>query len=350
MEKLKNTALIQGEQPSDFYSWGDVINTGIISKKEQFDEKLGEAFDSIEIKEDKETPETDYVLKVLGKEAGRVIIPFDMVVKDAYYDPETKEVVIIVMVAESQEKEIRFSVADLIDVYTGDGVTINVEKNVISITKEVMDKFDDLRRSIDYEKQYRKDGDDKLNAALKEETSAREEADTKLDNDIKAEASAREVSDANLLQLINNVETNLEGSVANLAANDASLEAQIRAEKEAREKADVVLDDAVKNETKEREEADSELSEKIKDEADARDAAIAKEISDRKDADADLAKDYNDKIDKVQDNLQELTRAHIDSVTELQKADASLHDEILGVYKECISEPIPLDKIRELFA
>lgn len=149
MKKIRITPLSPtGEQPVDFYSWGDMTNIGIVSKREQFDEKLGEAFDSIEIKEDTETPETDYVLRVLGKEAGRVIIPFDMVVKDAYYDQETKEVVIIVMVAEGQEKEIRFSVADLIDVYTGDEVTIHVEKNIISITKEVMDKFDDLANSI----------------------------------------------------------------------------------------------------------------------------------------------------------------------------------------------------------
>lgn len=137
-----------GDHPADYYSWGDESKIGIISRKEQFTEQLGEAFDSIEIKEDAQTPELDYVLKVLGKEAGRIIIPFNMVVKDAYYDKETKEIVIIFRIGE-EEKEIRFSVSDLIDIYTGDEVTIHVENNVISITKQVMDTIDTLGSDID---------------------------------------------------------------------------------------------------------------------------------------------------------------------------------------------------------
>lgn len=134
--------------PNEFYCWGDISDVGIVSKKEQVEKQLQDAFDSITIEEDETTPETDYVLKVLGKDSGaRIIVPFDSVVKDAYFDKITKDIVFVIVTSEG-DKEIRVNVSDLIDTYTGDDVTIRVKDNIISITEEVMDKFTDLQESI----------------------------------------------------------------------------------------------------------------------------------------------------------------------------------------------------------
>lgn len=127
--------LVNGDTPIDFYSWGNQDSIGIISCKEQSTEQIQGAFDSIELYEDGETPETDYVLKVLGKEAGRIVMPFDMIIEDAYYDNKTKEIVIIFNIGGDVKKEIRFSVKDLIDTYEGDGITVEVKENVISLTE-----------------------------------------------------------------------------------------------------------------------------------------------------------------------------------------------------------------------
>lgn len=150
MKKIRLTPLSpNGDMPVDFYSWGDHAESGLISRRSQVEGQLQEAFDSIEIKEDEETPELDYILKVLGKEAGRVIIPFDMVVKDAYYDKVKKEIVIVIQVGQGELREIRIEVEDLVDVYTGDNITVKVEDNVISLTEGVMQKFYDLKEEED---------------------------------------------------------------------------------------------------------------------------------------------------------------------------------------------------------
>lgn len=180
----KEKLLQCGDTPIDFYSWGNTSDSGIISRNEQIQDELEGAFDSIEIEEDKATPEVDYVLRVLGKEAGRIVIPFDTIVKDAYYDVNTKEIVLVVTVGETETKEIRFSVKDLIDTYIGDELTIHVEKNVISITQQVMDKFSDLEGDIIDEKIYREQGDKALDERITTEINDRDEADTALTQEI----------------------------------------------------------------------------------------------------------------------------------------------------------------------
>ena len=105
-----------GDTPIDFYSWGDSSGIGLISHKQQMDEKLEEAFNSIEISEDPTTTETDYVLKVLGRDAGRLVIPIDSVISNAYYDNQSQELVFVINVG-GADKEIRISVKELIDDY-----------------------------------------------------------------------------------------------------------------------------------------------------------------------------------------------------------------------------------------
>lgn len=170
--------------PNEFYCWGDISDVGIVSKKEQVEKKLQDAFDSITIEEDETTPETDYVLKVLGKDSGaRIVIPFDAVIKDAYFNSETKEIVLIVATAEG-DKEIKVSVKDLVDTYTGDDVTIKVEGHVISISQEVMDKFDDLKNSIKEEERRADASEKSLKNAIDDEVKRATEAEQDLEKEL----------------------------------------------------------------------------------------------------------------------------------------------------------------------
>ena len=192
-----------GDTPIDFYSWGDSSGIGLISHKQQMDEKLEEAFNSIEISEDPTTTETDYVLKVLGRDAGRLVIPIDSVISNAYYDNQSQELVFVINVG-GADKEIRISVKELIDDYKGDDTTISIdENNVISIKKEVMDMFTDLYKSISDETAARETEDETLQEAINAEAAAREAKDTKLQESIDAEAVAREAEDTNLQNAIN---------------------------------------------------------------------------------------------------------------------------------------------------
>ena len=173
-----------GDTPIDFYSWGDSSGIGLISHKQQMDEKLDEAFNSIEISEDPTTTETDYVLKVLGRDAGRLVIPIDSVISDAYYDNQSQELVFVINVG-GADKEIRISVKELIDDYKGDDTTISIdENNVISIKKEVMDMFTDLYKSISDETAARETEDTNLQNAINKEIEDRGAADEALQNNI----------------------------------------------------------------------------------------------------------------------------------------------------------------------
>lgn len=170
--------------PNEFYCWGDTTNVGLISKKGQTEKQIQDAFSSIKIEEDTSTPETDYVLKVLGKDSGaRIVIPFDAVIKDAYFNPETKEIVLIVATAEG-DKEIKVSVKDLVDTYTGDDVTIKVEGHVISISQEVMDKFDDLKNSIKEEERRADASEKSLKNAIDDEVKRATEAEQDLEKEL----------------------------------------------------------------------------------------------------------------------------------------------------------------------
>ena len=187
-----------GDTPIDFYSWGDSSGIGLISHKQQMDEKLEEAFNSIEISEDPTTTETDYVLKVLGRDAGRLVIPIDSVISNAYYDNQSQELVFVINVG-GADKEIRISVKELIDDYKGDDTTISIdENNVISIKKEVMDMFTDLYKSISDETAARETEDETLQEAIDAEVTAREAEDANLQNAINKEIEDRGAADETL--------------------------------------------------------------------------------------------------------------------------------------------------------
>ena len=258
-----------GDTPIDFYSWGDSSGIGLISHKQQMDEKLEEAFNSIEISEDPTTTETDYVLKVLGRDAGRLVIPIDSVISNAYYDNQSQELVFVINVG-GADKEIRISVKELIDDYKGDDTTISIdENNVISIKKEVMDMFTDLYKSISDETAARETEDETLQEAIDAEAAAREAKDTELQESIDAEAVARGAADVTLQEAI-------DAEVAAREAADATLQEAIDAEVAAREAADVTLQEAIDAEVAARGTEDEALQGAINAEVAAREAEDTK--------------------------------------------------------------------------
>ena len=304
-----------GDTPIDFYSWGDSSGIGLISHKQQMDEKLEEAFNSIEISEDPTTTETDYVLKVLGRDAGRLVIPIDSVISNAYYDNQSQELVFVINVG-GADKEIRISVKELIDDYKGDDTTISIdENNVISIKKEVMDMFTDLYKSISDETATRETENETLQEAINAEAAAREAKDTELQESIDAEAVARGAADVTLQEAIDAevaargtedeaLQGAIDSEVATREAEDTKLQENIDTETTARGAADEALQTAIDAEVAAREAKDTELQEAIDAEAVARQAkdtelqeAINTEVTAREAEDTNLQNAINKEIE-----------------------------------------------------
>ena len=363
-----------GDTPIDFYSWGDSSGIGLISHKQQMDEKLEEAFNSIEISEDPTTTETDYVLKVLGRDAGRLVIPIDSVISNAYYDNQSQELVFVINVG-GDDKEIRISVKELIDDYKGDDTTISIdENNVISIKKEVMDMFTDLYKSISDETAARETEDETLQEAIDAEAAARGAADVTLQEAIDAEVAAREAADATLQEAIDAevaareaADVTLQGAinseVATREAEDTKLQENIDAETTARGAADEALQTAIDAEVTAREAKDTELQEAINAEVTARETedtnlqnAINKELEDRRAADEALqnniatalsdSKSYTDS-----EIAKEVTRAEeAESTLEESKADKEHTHQISEVetLQTVLDTKLTLDEVKAI--
>ena len=363
-----------GDTPIDFYSWGDSSGIGLISHKQQMDEKLEEAFNSIEISEDPTTTETDYVLKVLGRDAGRLVIPIDSVISDAYYDNQSQELVFVINVG-GADKEIRISVKELIDDYKGDDTTISIdENNVISIKKEVMDMFTDLYKSISDETATRETENETLQEAINAEAAAREAKDTELQESIDAEAVARGAADVTLQEAIDAevaargtedeaLQGAIDSEVATREAEDTKLQENIDTETTARGAADEALQTAIDAEVAAREAKDTELQEAIDAEAVAREAedtnlqnAINKEIEDRGAADEALqnsiatalsdSKSYTDS-----EIAKEVTRAEeAESMLEESKADKEHTHQISEVetLQTILDTKLTLDEVKAI--
>ena len=363
-----------GDTPIDFYSWGDSSGIGLISHKQQMDEKLEEAFNSIEISEDPTTTETDYVLKVLGRDAGRLVIPIDSVISNAYYDNQSQELVFVINVG-GADKEIRISVKELIDDYKGDDTTISIdENNVISIKKEVMDMFTDLYKSISDETAARETENETLQEAINAEAAAREAKDTELQEAIDAEAAARGAADVTLQEAIDAevaargtedeaLQGAIDSEVATREAEDTKLQENIDTETTARGAADEALQTAIDAEVAAREAKDTELQEAIDAEAVAREAedtnlqnAINKEIEDRGAADEALqnsitttlsdSKSYTDS-----EIAKEVTRAEeAESMLEESKADKEHTHQISEVetLQTVLNTKLTLDEVKAI--
>ena len=363
-----------GDTPIDFYSWGDSSGIGLISHKQQMDEKLEEAFNSIEISEDPTTTETDYVLKVLGRDAGRLVIPIDSVISNAYYDNQSQELVFVINVG-GADKEIRISVKELIDDYKGDDTTISIdENNVIFIKKEVMDMFTDLYKSISDETAARETENETLQEAINAEAAAREAKDTELQESIDAEAVARGAADVTLQEAIDAevaargtedeaLQGAIDSEVATREAEDTKLQENIDTETTARGAADEALQTAIDAEVAAREAKDTELQEAINTEVTARETgdtnlqnAINKEIEDRGAADEALqnsiatalsdSKSYTDS-----EIAKEVTRAEeAESMLEESKADKEHTHQISEVetLQTVLDTKLTLDEVKAI--
>ena len=286
-----------GDTPVDFYSWGENPSGGLITRKQQMDAKLEKAFDSIEISEDPTTPETDYVLKVLGKDAGRLVMPIDSIINNAYYDKQTQELVLVISMGDT-EKEIRINVKELVDDYKGDDATISIdENNVISIKKEVMDKFTDLYKSISDETAAREAADEALQEAIDAEATTRESADETLQGAIDTETEGRTAADEVLQAAI-------DAESARREAKDTELQSAIDTEVTAREAKDTEFQGVIDTEVTTRETKDIELQTAINAEATARETkdiefqgVIDAEIAARTSADTNLQNAINKEIE-----------------------------------------------------
>ena len=350
-----------GDTPIDFYSWGDSSGIGLISHKQQMDEKLEEAFNSIEISEDPTTTETDYVLKVLGRDAGRLVIPIDSVISNAYYDNQSQELVFVINVG-GDDKEIRISVKELIDDYKGDDTTISIdENNVISIKKEVMDMFTDLYKSISDETAARETEDETLQEAINAEAVAREAKDTELQEAINAEAVARGATDVTLQEAIDaevaareTEDEALQGAinseVATREAEDTKLQENIDTETTARGAADEALQTAINAEVAARETEDTNLQNAINKEIEDRGAAdealqnsIATALSDSKSyTDSEIAKEVT-RAEEAENMLEEskADKEHTHQISEVETLQTVLDtkltlDEVKAIIKEQI--------------
>ena len=332
-----------GDTPIDFYSWGDSSGIGLISHKQQMDEKLEEAFNSIEISEDPATTETDYVLKVLGRDAGRLVIPIDSVISNAYYDNQSQELVFVINVG-GADKEIRISVKELIDDYKGDDTTISIdENNVISIKKEVMDMFTDLYKSISDETAARETEDETLQEAINAEAAAREAKDTELQEAIDAEAAARGAADVTLQEAI-------DAEVAARGTEDEALQGAINSEVTARGAADEALQTAIDAEVTARETEDTNLQNAINKEIEDRGAAdealqnsIATALSDSKSyTDSEIAKEVT-RAEEAESMLEEskADKEHTHQISEVETLQTVLDTKLtLDEVKAIINEQI----------
>ncbi len=322
-----------GDTPIDFYSWGNSSGIGLISHKQQMDEKLEEAFNSIEISEDPTTTETDYVLKVLGRDAGRLVIPIDSVISNAYYDNQSQELVFVINVG-GADKEIRISVKELIDDYKGDDTTISIdENNVISIKKEVMDMFTDLYKSISDETATRETEDETLQEAIDAEAAAREAKDTELQESTDAEAAARGAADVTLQEAI-------DAEVAAREAKDTELQEAINAEVTARETEDTNLQNAINKEIEDRGAADEALQNNIatalSDSKSYTDGEIAKEVTRAEEAESMLEESKADKEHTHQISEVETLQTVLDTKLTLDEVKAIINEQIYKLFNTVV--------------
>lgn len=340
-----------GDTPVDFYSWGENPSGGLITRKQQMDAKLEKAFDSIEISEDPTTPETDYVLKVLGKDAGRLVMPIDSIINNAYYDKQTQELVLVISMGDT-EKEIRINVKELVDDYKGDDATISIdENNVISIKKEVMDKFTDLYKSISDETAAREAADEALQEAIDTEAAARESADEALQGAIETETEGRTAADEVLQAAIDaevttreTKDTELQSAINAEATaretKDTELQGNIDAEAAARTSADTNLQNAIDKEIEDREAADVELQNSIattlSDSKSYTDTEIAKEVARAEEAENTLKESKADKEHTHQISEVETLQTVLDTKLTLDEVKAILNEQIYKLFKTVV--------------
>lgn len=130
--KADGTVLISGVGEYDGTNPDDA--TGIADKMQGIEgivDGLEESIDSINIVKD-ETNDLIYTLMVDGEERGSINIPKDQFLKSVTYNEDSNELIFTFVTSESDNKEVRVNMTDLVDTYTaGDG--LNLEGGQFSI-------------------------------------------------------------------------------------------------------------------------------------------------------------------------------------------------------------------------
>lgn len=130
--KADGTVLISGVGEYDGTNPDDA--TGIADKMQGIEgivDGLEESIDSINIVKD-ETNDLIYTLMVDGEERGSINIPKDQFLKSVTYNEDTNELIFTFVTSESDNKEVRINMTDLVDTYTaGDG--LNLEGGQFSV-------------------------------------------------------------------------------------------------------------------------------------------------------------------------------------------------------------------------
>lgn len=123
--KADGTVLISGVGEYDGTNPDDA--TGIADKMQGIEgivDGLEESIDSINIVKD-ETNDLIYTLMVDGEERGSINIPKDQFLKSVTYNEDSNELIFTFVTSESDNKEVRVNMTDLVDTYTaGDGLNL----------------------------------------------------------------------------------------------------------------------------------------------------------------------------------------------------------------------------------
>lgn len=130
--KADGTVLISGVGEYDGTNPDDA--TGIADKMQDIEgivDGLEESIDSINIVKD-ETNDLIYTLMVDGEERGSINIPKDQFLKDVSYNDVTNELIFTFVTKDTDNKEVRVNLTDLVDIYIA-GNGINIDDKQISV-------------------------------------------------------------------------------------------------------------------------------------------------------------------------------------------------------------------------
>ena len=279
-------------------------------------------------------------LSLIGKDSqqlSEVTIPLASGIKEGFYDSDTRDIVLVVEKQGGEESEVRFSVDDLVDIYTsGDGIYVDENRKVnIKInedSKEILSadaqglkidltSYDNLIDAIEAV-------NEEQTNAINNEASERENKDIELEGLIDGVDSKVDEAKTSIDEISGKVET-VESEIVTIKDNHDSLKSEVDTIKVQISElpTDAAIDEikeSISAETEAREEADANLNQKIDDAK----SELETEIANLKATDTTLSNE----IDSVEENLAQEIQNRINAYDEL---DGKIGAEILrAVNKE----------------
>lgn len=301
-------------------------------------------------------------LSLIGKDSqqlSEVTIPLASGIKEGYYDSVTRDIVLVVSKQGGEESEVRFSVDDLVDIYTsGDGIYVDENRKVnIKINEDSKEILSADAQGLKIDLTTYDNLIDAIEAVNEEQTNA-----------INNEASERENKDVELEGLINGVDSKVDGvkssldelsgkvetvntEISEITSNHDSLKSEVDSIKEQVNNlpTDSVIDE-VKNsiiaESQARQDADNTLSEKIdnvKSELDSEieglknedtslsnkinevESNLSQEIQNRILADGELDDKINSEISRAEAKENEIEQSISDEISAREEADSRIN-------------------------